>query len=584
MHIKYVASNAKGGISCVLGEKTLIVGPNGSGKSGVINSVELALTGTASDLFGRESMSKENELIGQLAPDRKGHLFSRALLSDGTEAKWDAGTKDTKKAVHRYPESAFNPKTVFPIRPLLDAVRGKPDTARKFLISFAAPKLEIGDVLKLIPESLHANFRESYLSAGVNESVIDKLLLALEFSGKKSRDTKGKANAQEEMISVQTDGLPALPTAEIEAAVKESRKQAQKGLESLISRQAAAQSVLKLQQDAEEVRKQLASAESAAAQWQAAEAQASTALAGTPQPKFLDEQVLRVIAVVETIAAREAAAQQPQTCPVCTATPPLGHFQQRNQAGQAFKSAEEAKAAPYNAARDAHAKAQASLMQWKQHIATLRTQLDAIANSLAAGTVTPPTAEEIAAARAKVDEIDAQITKTETLKGAWAQANKTKEAVHDANDEATKWKRLNTACNDAVAKLLDQGVVTFVERVRTFLPQTDNFDLRLRDGAKAVFQFGLKKGDVVHSAMSGAEWARVIAACAAVCADTAHPLSLIIPEERAFDPNTLAATMQAFLNIPGQIIIASPVFPSTLIPGWHIVNTANNEHRTGQPQ
>ena len=53
MYIKKVTGSIKGGVDADLTEKTLIIGSNGAGKSAIVNAVELALVGGASDIEGR---------------------------------------------------------------------------------------------------------------------------------------------------------------------------------------------------------------------------------------------------------------------------------------------------------------------------------------------------------------------------------------------------------------------------------------------------------------------------------------------------------------------------------------------------
>jgi hypothetical protein len=582
-YVKYIASNVKGGISCILGEKTIVIGPNGSGKSAVINSVELALGGYATDLFGRESMSKESDLIQQLAPGRKGELFARAVFDDGSEAKWHAGTKDSKKAIHRFPDPLFDPLTVFPLSAVLAAVKGKPETARKFFIEFATPNLTNEDITGRIDKELHDNYRNSILSATQKDSPLDRLLMALEHAAKKSRETKSKANAQVELATTVAGGLMPLPTSEMEAAVRKTAKDARNALDKLIQTSGAVESLRKLQAEAEPLKAQLQQAQTNVGLCQAALSQADQILAATPSPAFLDEHTLRVIAIVEKLAALEATSGgQPIGCPVCKTVAAHGTFTQRNQAAQAFKLGEEAKNGPHQQAVAARGDVIGKLAGWQQHVNTLQAQLDAINNAMAAGNVQAPSEMQFAEAKQKVEQAEGEVARLDALKASWATASQTKNVANDANTESGKWKLLHDACNKVVSDLLDHGILTFIAKVRAFLPPTDVFDLKLRDGTKQVFQLGLVKEGNIYTAMSGAEWARVTAALAAACRDPKKPLSIIIPEERAFDAQTLLATCTALTNVPGQVIIASPVAPAAAPAGWTIVNTAANQHRTGQ--
>jgi hypothetical protein len=84
---------------------------------------------------------------------------------------------------------------------------------------------------------------------------------------------------------------------------------------------------------------------------------------------------------------------------------------------------------------------------------------------------------------------------------------------------------------------------------------------------------------VLHGALSGAEWARVTAALAlATCPESPVP-AVICPEERAFDPRTLAEVLEAFsVGVAGmgeeapQIIVTSPVRPDPMPTGWTVID------------
>jgi hypothetical protein len=95
------------------------------------------------------------------------------------------------------------------------------------------------------------------------------------------------------------------------------------------------------------------------------------------------------------------------------------------------------------------------------------------------------------------------------------------------------------------------------------LPGSDNFDVLLQAGDREVVQFGLMKGETMHTALSGAEWARVTAAMASAAVPKGQ-FAVIIPEERAFDPDTLKEVMESMTACPHQVIITSPIAPSSL--------------------
>ena len=86
LYVAHVRGTVKGGVDTALAPKTLIVGPNGAGKSRVVNAIELAVSGYASDVVGRPQMRSGSDLIA-LAPDGE-PLHAVATLSDERSASF----------------------------------------------------------------------------------------------------------------------------------------------------------------------------------------------------------------------------------------------------------------------------------------------------------------------------------------------------------------------------------------------------------------------------------------------------------------------------------------------------------------
>ena len=85
---------------------------------------------------------------------------------------------------------------------------------------------------------------------------------------------------------------------------------------------------------------------------------------------------------------------------------------------------------------------------------------------------------------------------------------------------------------------------------------------------------GFVRDDVLHTALSGAEWARLtMAVAAARLRLTGHDGPVVIsPKERAWDPATLTSAMRALTDAPGQVLLLSPIKPKGRLPkGWTMV-------------
>jgi len=134
----------------------------------------------------------------------------------------------------------------------------------------------------------------------------------------------------------------------------------------------------------------------------------------------------------------------------------------------------------------------------------------------------------------------------------------------------------------AVNRLLKTAVDRFSKSVQSYLPEADIFKLRLEDlEGKEVCQFGFKRPDksggncedVLHTALSGAEWARLTLAMACAVSEGQAGLKVFTPEERAFDPSTLREVMTALSEAPGQVILTSPIRHKGRLPkGWTVLD------------
>jgi hypothetical protein len=83
---------------------------------------------------------------------------------------------------------------------------------------------------------------------------------------------------------------------------------------------------------------------------------------------------------------------------------------------------------------------------------------------------------------------------------------------------------------------------------------------------------GFLRDGEIHTALSGAEMVCLtLALAAAVQPEVENRLSIFVPEERALSPETLTLLMESLEAIPGQVILQSPVAPTTVPDGWTVV-------------
>ena len=116
-YVSKVESAVKGAVVAQLGRKTLILGRNGAGKSAILNSIEVAGSGRASDVAGRATLAKDADLF-MLAPPGADKVWATARFSGGGAAEW-ALEKGKRAKRTGTPIS-------FPLRDVQDALLGSP--------------------------------------------------------------------------------------------------------------------------------------------------------------------------------------------------------------------------------------------------------------------------------------------------------------------------------------------------------------------------------------------------------------------------------------------------------------------------
>jgi hypothetical protein len=164
-------------------------------------------------------------------------------------------------------------------------------------------------------------------------------------------------------------------------------------------------------------------------------------------------------------------------------------------------------------------------------------------------------------------DAESQLLSLCAAKGAHDQYYRLKEAVTALEATATRWKALSVVLDSLVKDFVDAGMVKLMVRVQQFLATDDVFGMKL---TKSDCQIGFIRDEVLVTALSGAEWARLLVAIACACASSGTPV--IIPEERMWDRATLGRTMRALSKAPCQVILTSTEKPKGKIPaGWSVV-------------
>jgi hypothetical protein len=157
------------------------------------------------------------------------------------------------------------------------------------------------------------------------------------------------------------------------------------------------------------------------------------------------------------------------------------------------------------------------------------------------------------------------------VKNEWKKVRDQQSIVKEARVEHRDLSNLKDDCRSAMDALVKNSVTAFEQAVQAHLPDSDDFRLVLGDKSVSM---GFVRDGVLHTALSGAEWARLTLAVASAqlrLAQHSGPV-VVTPKERAWDPDTLAASMRALSDAPGQVLLLSPIRPKGRLPkGWTLV-------------
>ena len=548
--VEKVESSIKGGVVAQLGAKTLILGDNGVGKSAIVNAVELAGTGRASDVAGRATLAKDADLF-MLAPPGADRVWSEVRVNQGIgAASWSL------EKGHRAQRTG--PEIAFPLRDVQEALLGSPETARKWILRHGGG-FTWKDVLSLVPESLR-----KFLAADSPADPAEALTGALEDAKRRVRDLTASAKVARKFTPPAAPPPTAADFTALEAVIgiwKERGTAAVAG-----SPLAAIQGAL----DA-------AKADLTRAGAQALDVEST--LAELPPPASGLELRRAAVLIAETLARAQA-----RECAICGGKADPVELAARAVRGRAsIDRVNEIERKRENLQR-AQQESLVILSSLRREVERLTTEVARLERSAKA---TGPAPDMTLA------EAETQLRALHTLRASWEAARNAEELALQAERDATDWTQLAEALSKALGQLVEKSRAAFCGRVQKFLPKSDLFGIDLLDGDREVLRVGLLRlsGDhmVLHAALSGAEWARVTAALALATAPQTGPC-IVCPEERAFDPSTLALVLQAFDEaVAGnddapQIIVTSPTPPTTVATSWTVIQLRAPEKAPEPPK
>lgn len=500
-----------------LGPKTLIVGPNGSGKSSIQQSLQLALVGSADDLFGRMGVRDSGLLMSMVSDDR---LAVNAKLNTGNDYTFLA--KDGGRPVHDSGTTAS-----LPLHQVREVLEGSPATARKAFLGWAAADVTAHDVADQVPAVYRAKYRDIAEAMGRGKNPVDALLTVIEYVSKRQRDAAKEATGAETLLTSMTDDLEPCPTEEqmkdAVDRVAEARKDAQDAKRLFDARQSMLTQVMHIQ-------KLLAQPE-------------------VVQADPVEAEFYKGMSFASTVAVDRGLT----ACPLCSSNVGTGHLVAcRNFYTQAAKELSTQSGPAINRP------------YLKQQLADLNTQLSII------GTVDP---DLVTSTAAKAEAAQEESLRLRVLAERWGNLTRARDTAAEMSRESETYKGMKKELEMVVGSLLKRVSGGFCERVQAYLPKDWTFKMQLEENGKEVFRLGLMRDGKLRAALSGAEWATVTCAIAMVITTGLKPEQpvLVMPEDRGWDAVTLGKILNSWSSFDGQVVIGTTTKPKKVPAGWTLI-------------
>jgi hypothetical protein len=581
VYVAAIDTNVKGGARCGLSLKTLLFGRNGTGKSTVIQGIDLALSGAASDLQGRDLISQSAALMS-LHPARSGELVAKTLLSNGTVACFtvEGDTASAKKPEHLLPP-VVDPTRALPLRAVRKAItEGSADTVRQFLLRHVCGKVTLADVVERFPKPLHVMAKRD-LENKIRIQECDALtaLLEVAVNGKKrSSDLNKEADT---LRALPAPSLPQPTKHEIEVSQAQVAN-ARAGLEASSRAQnitAMASKVVaartrksQLEEIVVEERDELVKID---AQIKEVEGRVPPIPEEFSKAKDLIELMLRR-------AFQPGAVPTATSCYLCGGNAEPAVLDERHKKLHDLFASREKLQEELEELREKRLVINASFIQCSHELAGLAAALTDVPT-------VDPSVPPIEEARKLLNEAEAHAATLNQTIARWEATRVARDQADEKEAEAGNWEKVSKAAKFVIEELLDTAKSAFEARVQRYLPADDRFFLQLHEGTKAVCRYGFMRDTTLHTALSGAEWARLTIAMACACAEGGDgTIRVVIPmEDRWIDSETLYTVLEAFGAIPYQVIYPAAAMPTRngivkIPPGWTVINTDAGEHKSAQ--
>lgn len=611
-YVSSIKTSARCGSVATLGPRTLLLGPNGAGKTAIVNGIEIGAGQFATDVEGRLAV-KQGAMLGRLGAADNRPLRAELVFAGGQRAEFLLKA-NPKGGFHRPEVTEAEGITVaFPVLEVRKVLAMTPEAIRRWLLG----KVGQGISRQKIVDLLDAEYVDEYLelvkaydSAPAKKgkkddeegddlfsalSEVEKFLAVVKDAESKAKSLVKEADRANSTLDAVLGDVDSIPDeAAIEAMAAELKE-----LQNKLMAQMHATPAPRITLPAEPMRghhdrhlaqmddTQLLAHRSGLVQaiaGQDAEIQRiRVAYQDLPAPSKDAEIALAFVTAIEQAAP--FVQGDSLSCPVCGSRAKVPQVKERKTQWEAFCQ---------DAARQRQARTQLEqrFTSVQTHQKTNKDALPAIDAEIA---FREKHAEwKGACERLGRETVQATVTDTSGLADLQHKITQKTIEIGYARERSAQWSRnkgemarikrekkkaqaltdLATQGEEVVMKLLKGAQTAFVTRVQHFLPERYRFGLALFDKKKnPICRMGFVRDGELHTALSGAEMVCLtLALAAAVQVASPTLVSIFVPEERGLAPDTLELLMESLANIPGQVILQSPVPPTRVPDGWVVVS------------
>ena len=536
-----------------IGQKTLLVGSNTSHKSSIIQSVELAVAGSADDIFGRSAVS-DAALLLTLAPGDE--LGVTATLSDNQSMSYNVKREGTtvKRPTHDGPGAAS-----LVHRNVAAALSGSPASARKAFLAWSGNDVDKASIIDHLPEDLRTKYSDISEHKGRGKSAVEALIDVAAYAASRQREASKEAKGAEKILESLGDEVDARPTDDDMNKMRFAVANAREILDASIKNASGG-----LTEEAKATQMQ-ALKEKRAAWYECMQEATQTVKELKAKLPKKGENVDHAIAIVDIAVMHDL-----EVCPVCNSGVGITHlkncqnFYSQQNAEWAQQSEEIRKAIELNEDR---------LKGFMRNVGAVDLEIEELERKPIS--VHDSRAIPVGEAQSRLQTAMDAMTKMDHSCSQWDGIAGARQKMLSMQTETETYKALKVACEGVIGKLLGTQAKTFSSRVQKYLPKDWEFSIELVDSGREVFRMGLVRDGRLHAALSGAEWTSVVTAIAMAVSDTLpdnYP-AVLVPGDRAWDAKTIAAVMRGYSDFNGQVVMASTTRPAGKAPkGWTIID------------